>query len=490
MCGYSFSTGWQNLSSEEFEAFFRKVEGDFIPPLLERCSVSACYNKWSQQAEVLVARIDKQIVALCCFYANGLTEKKAYVPFIAVAQEYRGRGIASVMLRRVTHIAAEKGMLSISLHTSSESARKLYERHGFVTGEEQCARFYMEKNLKTSMMNILLTSAGRRTYLVNYFKKALTGKGLVHASNSVMTYTLSQADKYVITPAIYDTSYIDFLLKYCVKENISAIVSLFDIDLPVLARHSERFAEIGVRLVVSSVQATSICNDKWETYCFLKGIGCVQPQTFLYLDAAESALRDGGVSFPLFIKPRWGMGSIGIYQAETMDELRVFYQKVKKEIFKTYLRFESMEDQNACVLIQEKITGSEYGLDVLNDLSGNYVTTIAKKKLAMRAGETDSAEIVDAAPFESVGRLLSRSLSHVGNLDVDCFVSDRGEIYVLELNCRFGGQYPFSHIAGADFPRQIVTWLEGGESNPQFYTPQVGTVSVKELTPTVMYSPS
>ena len=36
-------------------------------------------------------------------------------------------------------------------------------------------------------MNILLTSAGRRTYLVEYFKEALAGHGKVYASNSIDT---------------------------------------------------------------------------------------------------------------------------------------------------------------------------------------------------------------------------------------------------------------------------------------------------------------
>ena len=36
-------------------------------------------------------------------------------------------------------------------------------------------------------MNILLTSAGRRTYMVEYFKEVLNGNGEVHASNSDYT---------------------------------------------------------------------------------------------------------------------------------------------------------------------------------------------------------------------------------------------------------------------------------------------------------------
>ena len=41
-------------------------------------------------------------------------------------------------------------------------------------------------------MNILLTSAGRRTYLVDYFKEALCMAGLtglVHAANSAVSNT-------------------------------------------------------------------------------------------------------------------------------------------------------------------------------------------------------------------------------------------------------------------------------------------------------------
>ena len=78
-------------------------------------------------------------------------------------------------------------------------------------------------------MNILLTSTGRRTYMVKYFQEALMGKGLVHAANNVLTYSLTQADRYVITPDIYDEAYIDFLIDYCVREKIDALVPLFDI---------------------------------------------------------------------------------------------------------------------------------------------------------------------------------------------------------------------------------------------------------------------
>jgi carbamoyl-phosphate synthase large subunit len=335
-------------------------------------------------------------------------------------------------------------------------------------------------------MNILLTSAGRRTYIIDYFKSALNGEGKVFASNSIETYSIKQADEYVITPSIYDDTYIDFLIEYCLKNEIKVVISLFDIDLFVLSINKSKFEENGIKVIVSNEEVISICNDKWKTYNFLHSISLKQTKSFIDIDETILALETNLVTFPLILKPRWGMGSIGIYKVDNKDELKVLYNKLKKEIFNTYLKYESIYNENQCIIIQSMIKGKEYGLDVLNDLEGNYVTTIAKQKLAMRAGETDVAQIVDNSPFISVAKSLSANLKHIGNLDVDCFVCDNGDIIVLELNCRFGGQYPFSHIAGVDFPKQIIEWVKGNKTDKKLITPTIGIKSCKDLVPVIM----
>ncbi len=334
-------------------------------------------------------------------------------------------------------------------------------------------------------MNILLTSAGRRTYMIQYFKKALKGLGLVHASNSVFTYTLSQADKYVITPQIYDDGYIEFLLAYCRKENVSAIISLFDIDLPILAKNKKAFAENGITVVVSDYDVTQICNDKWQTYKFLDSVGLPRIPTFIRLDDVIQSLDNGDVTFPLILKPRWGMGSIGIYTVNNENELDVLYHKLHQEIFDTYLKYESGVDADSCIVIQKKIVGQEYGMEILNDLSGNYVATFVKKKLAMRSGETDVAETVSGLDFASSAAIIARGLKHIAMLDADCFKLPDGRIYILEFNCRFGGQYPFTHNAGVDVPLQIVKWLNGEYTDLKLLSPNIGVRSCKDIMPVV-----
>lgn len=330
-------------------------------------------------------------------------------------------------------------------------------------------------------MNILLTSVGRRTYLVQYFKEIINRTGKVHAANSVYTYAMSEADNYTITPLIYDEKYISFLYDYCVQYEINLIISLFDIDLTILARNKTKFEEIGIQVIVSNPLIVEMCNDKWLTYQFLLKYDFLTPKSFIELDDGKKALDDENLAFPLIVKPRWGMGSIGVYRVNNLEELDVLYQKVKNEVFDSYLRYESHLDPDRSVIVQECLVGDEYGLDVFNDLNGKFLTCIPKKKLAMRAGETDSAEIINEPLLFDLGNSISNRTMHIGNLDIDVFRVE-GKYYILEMNCRFGGQYPFSHLAGVNFPKAIVDMATGKKIDLADLTAEYGTVGVKDMT--------
>lgn len=332
------------------------------------------------------------------------------------------------------------------------------------------------------MINILLTSVGRRTYMVNYFKEALNGIGLVHAANSVETYSLSIANKSVITPLIYNENYIEFLLNYCLENNIKAVISLFDIDLPVLAKNKVRFAEHGISVIVSDFEFIQICNDKWLTYIFLKENGFNAPISFLSVRDAITAIGKNEIDFPLIIKPRWGMGSIGIFQADNEEELNVLYKKTLNSINKSYLKFESQQALENSIIIQEKLLGDEYGLDIFNNLKGGFLACVPKIKLAMRAGETDSAEIIENSKLFEIGKKLSQLSKHIGNLDVDCFLVEN-KFFILEMNCRFGGQYPFSHLAGTNFPKVLINMILNEKIEKQNLQVRTGAIGIKDLHP-------
>ncbi|MBQ4569120.1 MAG: ATP-grasp domain-containing protein [Ruminococcus sp.] len=330
-------------------------------------------------------------------------------------------------------------------------------------------------------MNILLTSAGRRSYLVKYFKEALGDCGLVHAANSTpLSTAFLYADKTVVTPLIYDDEYIPFLLDYCKNNSINAIISLFDIDLMVLAQNKSAFEAQGIRVIVADENAIDTCNDKWNTYRFCLENSINTPKTYISTDSALEDIRNGKLAFPLYVKPRWGMGSLSVFCAENEEELRIFYSKSKREIENSYLKYESAANRAECVLIQESLKGQEYGIDVINDLDGNYQNTIIRQKYAMRSGETDAAIIAENDAIKALGKKISRKLRHPANLDADVFLVD-GVPYLLEMNARFGGGYPFSHVAGVNMPLAIIRWLSKAYVSPDILSAKVGVMASKEL---------
>jgi carbamoyl-phosphate synthase large subunit len=254
--------------------------------------------------------------------------------------------------------------------------------------------------------------------------------------------------------------YFDILLAICKQHQVRLLVPLNDLELPLLARQRERFLDIGTISVISSPDVINICFDKWATLGFLKSCGLTAPKTYLSLAEARKALSQGEIAFPLVVKPRWGTASIGIEYPEDDEELELAYEFVRKRLARTFLAEIHATDPERCILIQERLHGREYGLDVINDLDGRYVATFAKLKLAMRAGETDRSVTIKNSQLERLGEMIGQRLGHVGNLDCDVFVSEE-HCYVLEMNPRFGGGYPFSHIAGANLPATLIAWANG-----------------------------
>lgn len=327
-------------------------------------------------------------------------------------------------------------------------------------------------------MNILFTCAGRRTYLLKYFKENMSeGDKVIATDMQLSAPALTAADIKVQVPAVYDPKYIDITLDICKQYKVDALLCLNDLELPILAENKAKFAEIGVTVIVSDPAVIDIAFDKYKTAQWVESIGLNAPKTYVRLEDAKKALAEGEISFPLFMKPRWGSGSIGLETIDDMEELDIYYHLLMKKIKKTILATASVGDEY--IMIQEKLTGKEYGLDIMNDLQGNNVGVSVKQKLAMRAGETDKAITVDIPVVTEMGHKIGKNLKHIGNLDVDIMQRANGDYCVLELNPRFGGGYPFSYEAGANMPKAILNWLKGEKVDASWLHPTIGRMFSK-----------
>lgn len=315
-------------------------------------------------------------------------------------------------------------------------------------------------------MNILFSCAGRRNYLLQYFKNALAGKGKVFATDlTALAPTMAEADESFLVPSVDDESYLDALLQICKNNNVGILVSLNDHELPVLAAAKDRFSAIGTTVIVSDLSVIELCFDKGLTEQFAKKIGVKTSLTFTSLESATQAIKECRLKFPLFVKPRWGSGSAGIERVESLHELNLAWEFNNIKLDRWGLR--TGNQQESGLLIQQALPGQEYGVDIINDLKGNYQATFIKQKLGMRAGETDKAKTVNLPILEEIGKKISKALGHIGNLDCDFFV-DGDDVYLLEMNPRFGGGYPFSAEAGVDVPAALIAWTAGEEPDPSW----------------------
>ena len=269
------------------------------------------------------------------------------------------------------------------------------------------------------------------------------------------------------------------MLDYCQENAIDIVISLFDIDLFMLARHKKEFEEIGTKVIVSDPQIVEVCNDKWKTYNFLKDNGFHAPLSFLNMDEVIDKIATGELSYPIVVKPRYGCGSISVAIAYDEEDLRYLTKKANEDIANSYLKYESAVTEEK-VIYQECLKGQEYGADIINDFHGETQNVIVRKKLAMRSGETDIAQLVDEPIIKDELLRLGKITKHIANMDCDVFLVD-GVPYVLEMNARFGGGYPFSHMGGCNLPKAIVDWARGKTVDKSVISAKTGITGYKEI---------
>lgn len=293
-------------------------------------------------------------------------------------------------------------------------------------------------------MNFLILAAGTRNKVVQYFKKTFEGIGTIVATDaSELGPAIYDADKYYIVPSINEPGYLGIILDICKKEKISGVLSLIDPELSLLAENEDKFKTVGTTVIGSSYELCEMSLDKMQMYRWLIDHGYKCARSWMNKEEFYQDVDADDITFPVFVKPYRGSASISIskvYDKETVD-----------------LLFAHEDD----LMIQEFLDGQEIGADVYIDMiSGEVVSIFTKKKIKMRAGETDKAvSFKDDKLFALIERFVLEA-GYRGQIDIDIF-DINGEYYISEVNPRFGGGYPHAYESGCDHMKLILENLRG-----------------------------
>jgi carbamoyl-phosphate synthase large subunit len=130
-------------------------------------------------------------------------------------------------------------------------------------------------------------------------------------------------------------------------------------------------------------------------------------------------------------------------------------------------------------MIQQYIDSDEYGYDTFCDFDFRPISVFCKKKLLMRSGETDKAISTNDPQLVDFGLKVAQNLQIFGPADLDV-IMDKDGPKLLEINPRFGGGYPCSHLAGADFPAKLIAIRKGQKLTPDIGSYLSGIVMLKQ----------
>ena len=293
-------------------------------------------------------------------------------------------------------------------------------------------------------MNILILSAGTRNKVVQYFKKAVGTQGTVIATDmSELAPAVYEADKFYKVPRMTDQGYIDVIFDICKKEEINGVLTLIDPELSLLAKHKDEFAKMGVTVIGSSYELCERALDKMEMFDWLTAHGYKCAKSYVDKEKFYADVAAGAITYPVFVKPVRGSASVAISKVYDRDTVELLFA------------------HNDNLMIQEFLDGQEIGADVYIDMiSGEVVSIFTKKKIVMRAGETDKAvSFKDEKLFDLIEKF-ARESGWSGQIDIDIF-DVNGEYYISEVNPRFGGGYPHAYECGCDHMTLILNNLSG-----------------------------
>lgn len=309
-------------------------------------------------------------------------------------------------------------------------------------------------------MNVLVSSAGRRTSLVAAFLEACEGSGKVVATDAdPLAPALMVADAGQVVPRLSASGWLEEMLRVCEVHEISLIVPTIDTELSLLAEHRDAFLDAGTTPLVASAELIDVVASKRRTEHVFGQAGLLTPRSW----TVESPPARSDIE--MFVKPDQGSASAHTFRADSAS-LAALLPLVPDPI------------------IQERVDAVELTVDALLDRGGNPIHLVPRIRLKTVGGESVQGVTL---PDEPIRDWLLKALSVVadlggwGPMTIQLFLTSP-QPTLIEVNPRFGGGFPLAYEAGALYPQWILQMMAGEELSPRIGDYRKGLFMTRALT--------
>ncbi len=282
---------------------------------------------------------------------------------------------------------------------------------------------------------ILISSVGRRGQLIDCARSAFRALNLTGSVFGVDCSATAPGgylvDQFFLVPPCNDPEFLPCVLRICETNNVTLLIPTIDTELALYAAHQQAFVALGTAVAISSPATVEICADKLATHKWLVENGFPTVSSGTPEEVLENGLR---WSYPLVVKPRRGSASVGVLQINSEAMLR------------------ALTSERDDLVVQECAVGREHTLNVLVDQFGKCQCSVPHFRIEVRSGEVSKGVTVKHPGLMELARKIVEKLPGAyGALNIQCFLDFAGRIQIVEINARFGGGYPLTHQAGANF---------------------------------------
>ncbi len=287
------------------------------------------------------------------------------------------------------------------------------------------------------MSSILITSAGKRVSLVKEFQielqKLIPGaKVFTNDAIPELSAACTVSDDYFKVPRLDHPYYINELISHCTSNNINLVIPTIDTELLILAENRDELLSHGINSVISSEDFIHKCRDKRLIHSFFSQNNIETPQEFSKKD----------YKLPVFIKPVDGSRSLNTFLINSEDDFVGDHFKNDQLIFFEYI---------------DNSEYNEYTCDLYYGKDNQLKCVVPRKRIEVRDGEVNKGKTEKNILVEIIQEKLGFIKGARGCLTAQFFKHIKSnKIVGIEINPRFGGGYPLSYQAGANFPKWII----------------------------------
>jgi carbamoyl-phosphate synthase large subunit len=285
------------------------------------------------------------------------------------------------------------------------------------------------------LTDVLILSAGRRVSLFRAFAAAATERGLSVATADMrpeMSSACQVSGHSFTLPHVRSEEYANALERCCRDNGVRLVIPTIDTELPILADLRPRFAAFGCMLAVSSPEIIAACADKRLTRSFFDRHRLHSPAIF----------DPGQLAYPLIVKPYDGSLSAGISILHTPEQLTAAHLAEPRNIFCRYL---------------DPSDYQEFTCDAYYDRDGVMRCIVPRLRVEVRGGEVSKGRTVRNNIVEYLKERIGILEGALGCLTIQVMRHrETGEIFLIEVNARFGGGYPLTAGSGATYHAWLI----------------------------------